>query len=189
MDDIKFKSSSFATYSQYIAAPIIIGILIFQIYFYFIKGVAIDEESLFMLPFFVWASIFLIISINKLRYVKVYEKNIIIKTLKNESVIEYKDIEWINQNIFGSNWYILLIKYFDVASGKKKTIFIFPEMYTVRENFTIFGESNITKYTREQIIKANPSYLIQNEPSRWYLAKWIFLTLIPFVVFSFFLIM
>lgn len=185
--DTKYKSSSFATYSQYIAAPIIIGFLIYYIYA-IINGKPLTQDELFWMPFFAWASIFSILSLSKLKYIEVRQDNILMKSPKGEKILEYKDIEWVNQSIFGSNWYIVTIKYKENISGKSKTIIVFPEMYTLKENFTIFGESNITKYIREQIIKVNQSYSIQNEPSRWYLTKIIFGSLIPFLIISFMLL-
>jgi hypothetical protein len=184
----QYKSSSFATNSQYIATPIIVSIFLFQIYYFFIAGNLIDEESLFMMPFWFWATIIVIINVIKLRYVSVNENNILMKSLKGEEVLEYKDIEWINQNIFGSNWYILTIKYKNNKTGKSNMIFVLPEMYTSKERLFSFKELNITKYIREQAIKSNQSYNIMNEPSRWYLTKWLFLTFLPFILLSFFLI-
>lgn len=182
--DIKYKSSSFATYSQYFAAPIIIGMFLYYAYAVF-NGNNLSQEEYFFLPFWLWASIVVIISILKLRYIKVTESNILMKSLEEEEVLDYKDIEWVNQNIFGSNWYILSIKYKDIKTNKSKVIFVFPEMYSSRERLTIFGELNMVKYIREQAIKVNPSYQEANEPSRWFLTKWIFGTLIPFVLVSF----
>ena len=79
-------------------------------------------------------------------------------------------------------------RYKDRTTGKSKTIFVLPEMYTNKERLFSFRELNITKYMREQIVKSNPAYQIENEPSRWYLARWIFLSLLPFLIFSFILI-
>ncbi|HEY5588456.1 MAG TPA: hypothetical protein VIK86_05805 [Candidatus Paceibacterota bacterium] len=186
--NVEYKSSKFATYSQYFASPVIVAIFLFQIYYFFIAGHAIDEESLFMLPFWTWASIVVIINVTKLRYVKVSEDSILMKTLISEKTLEYKDIEWINQNIFGSNWYILTIKYKNNETGKSNIIFVLPEMYTSRERLFSFSELNITKYIREQVIKVKPEYRIENEPSRWALAKWMFLSLIPLFLISFLLI-
>jgi hypothetical protein len=110
------------------------------------------------------------------------------KVLGNEEILEYKDIEWINQNIFGSNWYIISMKIRNIKTGKSKIIFLLPEQYTSREGWSVlnpFSELNITKYIREKIIEENPSYDISSEPSRWYLSKWIFLTVIPFVIIGF----
>ena len=188
--DTKFKSSSFATYSQYIASPIIICIFMYYVYAISI-GKHLTQDELFFIPFWIWASIVVIINIIKLRNVTVSENGILMKSLVAKNILLYKDIEWINQNIFGSSWYIISIKYKNTETGKSNIIFILPEQYTSRESWSIlnpFVELNITKYIREQIIKANPSYQIQNEPSRWYLAKWIFLSILPFLVISFFLI-
>lgn len=185
--DIKYKSSKFATCSQYIASLIIICIFLYYVYVIFVGGV-LSEEELFFIPFWVWASIFITINLFKLRYIEVRESNILMKTFGNEKILEYKDIEWVNQNIFGSNWHILAIKYKDNISSKSKTMIVFPEMYTSRESLAIFGELNITKYIREQIIKVNSSYNIANEPSRWYLAGWIFGSFVPFLIVSFLLI-
>lgn len=185
--DTKYKSSSYATYSQYIVLLLTIGILFY--YFYkFYTGISLTEEEYFFLPFWVWSIFFLIFNINKLKYIEVRERNILMKTLRSEKILEYKDIEWINQNIFGSNWHILSIKYHDNETGKLKTIIVFPEMYTRKENLAIFNELNITKYIREQIIKSNGAYLVSNEPSRWYLAAWIFGSFVPFLFISFLLI-
>ena len=188
----KYKSSKFATYSQYFATPVVIGVFLFQVYYFFIAGNSIDEESLFFIPFWLWASMTVIINFIKLRYVEVREDNILMKTMLGvEKILNYKDIVWINQNIFGSNWYIISIKYRNSETGKLKVIFVLPEQYTRREGWkvvNIFQELNVTKYIREQIIKSNSSYNSENEPSRWYLFVWMFLTLIPFILVSFLLI-
>ena len=176
------------TYLQYIISPIILGICFYGFYFYF--SVANVGESLpgYYLPIMLWIIIVLIINIIKLRFVKVNEDNIFVKTFIKEKVINYKDIIWINQNLIGSNWYIITIKYINIENGKSKIIYMLPEMYSSNENASIFRigqELNIVKYIREQIIKANPSYSIEGEPSRWYLVKWIFLSIIPFLLISF----
>ena len=183
-----YKSSKFATYSQYIASPIIVIAFLFQIYYFFIAGNVIDEESLFMMPFWFWASIIVSINFYKLRYINVSENNILMKTLISEKTLGYKDIEWINQNIFGSNWYILTIKYKNNETGKSNIIFVLPEMYTSKERLFSFNELNITKYIREQVFKVNPEYKKENEPSRWALAKWTFVSVLPFLLLSFYLI-
>ena len=151
-------------------------------------GGPLIEDELFYLPFWFWATIVVVINFVKLRYVKVSENNISMNSLAGEEILLYKDIEWINQNIFGSNWYILTIKYKDSKTGKSKMVFVFPEMYTSKESLSFYKELNMTKYIREQIIKENPSYMIENEPSRWYLTKWVFLSFLPFMILSFLLI-
>lgn len=183
--DIKYKSSKFATYSQYIAAPIVIFVFIYQINLFITTGGGSEEMPIFFLPFWFWASIVVLVNLYKVKYVEVTENNILLKSLIGDKILEYRDIEWINQNIFGSNWYILTIKYKDKITGKSNIIIVFPEMYTNKENLAIFSELNITKYIREQIIKINPGYKIEDEPSRWYIAKWMFITLIPFLLISF----
>jgi hypothetical protein len=181
--NIQYQSSKFATYFQYISSPIVICIFLYYVYVIFTGGI-LSHDELFFVPFLLWASIFVTINLFKLKYIEVRENDILIKSPSGEKILEYKDIEWINQNIFGSNWYILAIRYKDNISGKSKIIIVFPEMYTTRERLTIFGELNITKYIREQIIRVNQSYSISNEPSRWYLTKWIFISLIPFIMVS-----
>lgn len=188
----QYKSSAFMTYLQYVISPIIIGLCLYIFYYFFTMGNSVESMPSYYLPLMIWILIGVIINIVKLRYIKVTENNIIINTLSGEKVLDYKDIEWINQNILGSNWYIISLKYKNNETGKFKTIFIFPEMYTAHENISLFAnlsqELNITKYIREQIIKANPAYQQNNEPSRWYLAKWAFLSIIPFLLASFLLI-
>lgn len=183
--EIKYKSSSFATYSQYLAVLLVLPFFIYQLYLFITTGGGTEEMPVFFLPFWCWASIVVVVNVIKIRYIKVAENNILMESPLGKKVLDYKDIEWINQNIFGSNWYILTIKYRDLDTGKSKIIIVFPEMYTSRESLVIFSELNITKYIREQIIKVNPAYRIENEPSRWYLTKWIFGTLVPFVLISF----
>ena len=183
-----YKSSKFATYSQYFFSPIIVVVFLFQIYYFFIAGNEINKEVFFMMPFWLWASIIVIIDFYKLRYINVSENNILMKSLKGEEILEYKDIEWINQNIFGSNWYIISIKYKNIETGKSNIIFVLPEMYTNKENIFSFSELNITKYIRDQIIKVKSEYKIENEPSRWALAGWTFISILPFLLLSFYLI-
>jgi len=142
------------------------------------------------MPILFWACIGLVICILKLRYVKVTENNILIKKLNSEEIIEYKDIEWINQNIIGSGWYIILIKYKDIKINKSKIILILPEFYTEecsRYFMNTFKELDMTKYIRNQIIKNNQNYIVSEEPSRWMILKLIILSLIPFLLFTFIL--
>ena len=187
-----YKSSSFMTYLQYVVSPIIIGICLYGFYYFFTTGSTIESIPVYYLPIMVWVSIIVIINIVKLRYIEVNENNILVKNVYEKKALNYKDIEWINQNILGSNWYIISLKYKDIESGKYKTVFIFPEMFTSTENTSLFAnlgqELNITKYIREQIMKANPAYQQSNEPSRWYLFKWVFLSIVPFLLVSFLLI-
>lgn len=179
-----YKISKFITYLQYIVSPLVVFVFLYYIYSVF-TGEVLSKEELFFIPIWFWACIFVVVNLFKLRYIEVRQNNILVKSPFGNKTIEYSDIQWINQNIFGSNWYIIAIKYKNNLLGKSKTIIVFPEMYTLKENFTLFGELNVTKYIREQIIKSNKSYSIQNEPSRWYLTKIIFGSLVPFLIFSF----
>ena len=50
--DTKYKSSSFATYSQYISSPIIIFIFLYYMYVVFM-GKHLTQDELFYIPFYV----------------------------------------------------------------------------------------------------------------------------------------
>lgn len=189
--DTKYKSSKFITYLQYIISPIIFGFCLYGFYLYFSPTNLKESLPAYYLPIMFWIMIVLVINIIKLRFIKVNENNIIIKNINHEKIVDYKDIIWVNQNLIGSNWYIVTIKYHSSEDNKSKIIYMLPEMYSSNENVSIFKigqELNIVKYIREQIIKANPAYQVENEPSRWYLVKWIFLSLVPFLLVSLFLL-
>lgn len=189
----KFKSSFWVTTMQYIATPFIIGITLYSIYFYLNnKGQSTEDFQTvaFYLPLMFWASVYMIFSIYKLRYINVTGENILINTLGTKESINYKDIEWINQSGIGSNWYILTIKYKDEKTGNFRIIHALPEIYTNRETISVlnpFADLQVTKFIREKIINIKPEYRIENEPSRWYLPKKIFLSLLPFLILYFFI--
>lgn len=188
--DTQYKSSFFMTYLQYILSPIIIGIFLYEVFCFLTIGNFVGEIHSYEMPIILWASIGIIINITRIKYIKVTENNILIKTINREKVLDYKYIEWISQSIIGG-WYIISIKYENPETGKSKVIYILPEVYNNREGgFLIlnpFRELNITKFIREQIIKVNPVYRKENEPSRWYLFIQVLLSIIPFILISIFL--
>lgn len=191
--ETKFKSSFLMTTIQYIITPLVIGVTLYSIYFYLNnKGQYIGDfnEIAFYLPFLFWASVYMIFSISKLRYINVTDNNILINSLITKELLNYKDIEWINQSGIGSNWYILTIKYKNQVTGRTKIIYTLPEIYTKRESLSIFNpfvDLEITKFIREKIISVKPEYRREDEPSRWYLPKKIFLSLLPFLILYFFI--
>jgi len=183
----QYKSSSFATNLQYILSPVLLVLFLYFFYLSSNTSNLADKIPMSYIPIIVWTSILLVLNLFKLKYLTINDSNILVKTLNGQNIIEFNDIVWINQSNIGSNWYVIFIKYINKETGKSKIIYMLPEMYTSREGVSVlnpFGELNITKYIREQIIKANPSYQKENEPSRWSLIIWVFISLIPFVLIS-----
>ncbi len=192
--ETKFKSSFFATTVQYIVTPIIV-VSFFYLASYYFNNIGQNtkdfNEIAFYLPVLFWASVYMVFSIYQLRYINVLDDNLIIKALGGrDEIINYNDIEWINQSGIGSSWYIITIKYKNKETGKSKIIYALPEIYTRRETLSVlnpFTNLQVTKFIREKIINVKPEYKIENEPSRWYLPKKIFLSLLPFLVLYFFI--
>ncbi len=191
----KFKSSFWVTTTQYIATPIIIILFLYSVNYYFNNlGQSTEDFKTvsFYLPFLFWASVYMIFSIYELRYIDVSDDNIKTKSIGiGDEIINYNEIEWINQSGIGSNWYILTFKYKNKETGKSKIIHALPEMYTIRESLSIFNpfaDLEITKFIRSKIISSNGDYRTDNEPSRWYIPKRMFLSFLPFLVLYFFVL-
>lgn len=178
-----YKSSLFRTIFSYVFyLPLII--IIWCIFFYglILSGFSIIA-IIYYLPILLLLTTSQIFSTIKLRYIKVNKDGILIKTLNGDKLLEYKDIEWINQPLFSpiSYWGHILIKYKNKENDKNKIIIIFPEFinfFAVAYTKFSIWEFDMTKYIREQVIKSNPTYSIENEPSRWYLFKLFFFSFI-----------
>ena len=84
---------------------------------------------------------------------------------------------------------LISIKYHDYETGKSNKILIIPSMSSQIFRFNIFSaEVEMTKFIREQIIKSNPGYDPNSEPSRWLTFGLFFLTglIITFIINTYF---
>jgi len=127
-----------------------------------------------------WSLIWLTIMMIRLRSVEATEVKLIINTLMGEKSIDYVDIEWISQ-IALLNPILISLKYYDKETGVSKKILIMPSISSQLFRFNLFGEENMTKFIRKQIIKSKPDYSKDSEPSRWLPFGLVLITALPLV--------
>lgn len=170
--NILYKSSSFQTYFYYIIYPILICISAFFIF----KMISYGDFGLFMvimICIFIFVFISLIESLYALKYIKVTESCILIRTFKGEKIVEYKNILYV-YNLVNIKGIYLILWYQDTETNKKRVIMVRPEneILLIKSNYSSYlfgkGEIEMTKYIKERAIKENPSYLNINNP-RWFL--------------------
>lgn len=133
-----------------------------------------------------WALIWLIILMVRLKRVEANDSHFVIKSFNGEKAIDYSDIEYVSQ-IALINPELISIKYRDTRSGETTKILVIPGTL-VKFKWNPFEEHDMTKYIRGQIVKRNPNYSTEAEPSRWATLGFILLTGIPIMIYvSFFL--
>lgn len=125
-----------------------------------------------------WAAIWLAVMMIRLQSVKATADKLVIKTLRWEKTVDYKDVEWVSQPAF-INPILISLKYFDRESGTSKKILIMPPMSSQLFRLNIFSEMEMTEFIRKRIMEAQPSYSKELEPSRWLPVGLIMLSGIP----------
>lgn len=169
---ILYKSSSFQTYVYYIIYPILMCISI-----YFTYGIVsygnFSFFNIIMILIFIYVFIEAAESFLKLRYIEVTENSILIKTIKKNKVVEFKDVVCV-YNLINFKGTYLILWYKDAETQKLKVILVRPEVekFQPKINISLYleggGELGITKFIKEKAIKENPDYLNINNP-RWFL--------------------
>jgi hypothetical protein len=129
-----------------------------------------------------WALIWLIILMIRLRNIEANDSQLIIKSLNGQKAIDYRDIEYVSQ-LAMVRPDLISIKYRDKKTGESKKILVMPSTTSEAFKFKFLEEHEMTKFIRGQIIKQNPSYSSELEPSRWTTVGLVILTAIPIMIY------
>ena len=164
---VLYKSSMFQTYAYYVIYPVLICISLYCIY----GIVSYGDFGLFniiMILIFLLCLIAATESLLKLRYIEVTENNILIKTIKKNRVVTFKDVVYVYNLIsFKGNYLVLWYK--DIDTRKLKVILVRPEMEKLFSNYLNRGGNlEMTKFIKEKAMQENPDYLKINK-RRWFL--------------------
>lgn len=187
-----YKSSSFITYFTYISYLVGIFSYICFIFYYLINENFAKNLHLFLIISFFPILCEFIRFLIKLKYIEVNENNIIIRSLhgNNEKVLEYKDIQSINQYTFNS--IIIKIKYKNNETNKLNTMIVMPEVLIPKEDkyvlfrFRVRPEMNITKYLKREVLSKNPTFSNKNIHSPYlYVAERVLLFSVYFIIFMY----
>lgn len=125
-----------------------------------------------------WGLVWLIILMSRLRSIEATKDNLVINKLNGQETIDYKDIEYVYQIAMVSPTLISL-KYNDRRTGESHKILIMPSTSSQMFKFNFLEELEMTKFIRDQIVKANPNYNTDSEPSKWVSLGLIMLTGVP----------
>lgn len=161
------KSSSLTFFYKYLFTPIWAGFILFGIATVgshaeqFFKGWNL-AACLIVLYGLIW----LIPMMIRLRTVEASDANIVIINSSGNELISYQDIEYISQFAL-INPALITLKYKRSRTGELRKILIMPSTTSQAFNFDVLAEHEMTKYIRAKILSANPSYRVENEPSRW----------------------
>ena len=117
----------------------------------------------------------------RLRSVEANNDKLIIKNLNGQETIEYSDIEYFSQMAMIRPTLISL-KYNDKRTGDSRNILIMPDTSSQIFKFNFLEEHGMTKFVRDQIIKSNPNYNTDIEPSKWLPFGLIVLTGVPVMI-------
>lgn len=135
-----------------------------------------------------WSGFLAIVVYLKTKKIQVNENNILIKKFNKEKILDYKDIEWIFEFISSeieNNQELdrlIIIKYKDNKTGKSDFILVTPGFDKGKDGYEPKRNSGTYKYIKEQILKFNPSYKKEDEPSKWQIIGFIILSLVPFIL-------
>ncbi|MCU4174865.1 hypothetical protein [Carboxylicivirga sp. N1Y90] len=113
----------------------------------------------------------------KLRYVEASEDGLLVKDFKRETLIEYKQIEWVTKFDFTSPWFIT-IKYKDTRSGESKKVAYFLD----KKEQQLFGDDKMTAFIKSRMKIDNPWFKPDDEPSMIKNLIILVLYAIPFVL-------
>jgi hypothetical protein len=177
-----YKSSPFTFVFKYFFPVFMLVGVIFGIYMSWTEG---TPESLGfakgMITVTLWISIFLVQMPFRLKNIETTEKGILIKDLGNETLVEYKDIEWITKFDFSSPWFIT-IKYHIKETDEYKKISFMPN----QRDQKFFANDSMTEYIKNKIISENLNYSNETQPSQ--IKNFILLMIlgIPFALLAFY---
>lgn len=161
------KSSSLTFFYKYLFTPIWAGFILFGI-----ATVGSHAEQFFKdwnlaaCLIVLYGLIWLIPMMIRLRTVEASDANIVIINSSGNELISYQDIEYISQFAL-INPALITLKYKRSRTGELRKILIMPSTTSQAFNFDVLAEHEMTKYIRAKILSANPSYRVENEPSRW----------------------
>lgn len=184
--NILYKSSSLNLYTRYLITPLITVLLVYILYLVLTGNASGQEIDLVELPLMAWAVVMVNFLSFYTRGIKVTEENILIRSLRKETILNYKDIEWISQSYVGRP--SLYIKYQDRQTGKSKLLITAPQIYNTEQFSTLlfhpFRELDVTSYIRTRIQAFRPEYNKSMEPSQWIFFWIIVFSLMPFLLIS-----
>jgi hypothetical protein len=108
-------------------------------------------------------------SLLKLRYIEVTEDYILIKSLKKEKVVKFKDVAYV-YNLISFRGDYLLLWYNDVETGKLEVVLVRPAMNKISISSYLYreGDLEITKFIKEKAMRENHEYL-KTDKRRWFL--------------------
>jgi hypothetical protein len=130
-----------------------------------------------------WLLLWLIYLMIRLRNVEADDTQITINGFNGEKAVDYKDIEYVSEVLL-LRPDLISIRYRDTDTGDPKNMLVMPDRRTASP-FKIMEENHMTKYIRAQVIKHNPGYSPEHEPSRWKTLGFFLLTGMPSVIYSF----
>lgn len=124
-----------------------------------------------------YALLWLIPLVLRLRFVELYEGKMVVRGFRKSLDVSYEAIEWLYEIVI-MNPQMISIKLKDDFNLPLRKLFIIP---AEKSSFRIFGEGEVVKFIRQQVIKAQPSYSPSNEPSRWFPLFLLLGTVVPLV--------
>lgn len=122
-----------------------------------------------------------------LRSAEANEHHLLIKKIKGTQIINYADIEYVSQPLM-VNPKLISIRYTDRESGTSENILLMPSRSSYVFKFDMFGELDMTRFLRQQILKYNPNFTREAEPSRWKLFAMIMATVAVMLLILFLLL-
>jgi hypothetical protein len=128
-----------------------------------------------------WGLIWLVVLMIRLRTVEATRDNLIIKKLSGQEIIDYSDIEYVSQ-IAMLRPTLISLKYLNRKTGESHKILIMPDAGALMFPFNFLEEVDMTRFIRQQVVRANPDYNRESEPSKWLPFGLIMLTGIPIVL-------
>lgn len=173
LNEVNVYRSSWATsFYKYLFTPLFIaGFLVALIFTWSTDDQFLIEWRKSVTIIFFWGVAWLTILMVRLRSFEANRENFLVKTIRGEYYIEYKDIDWIYQPVL-IRPVLVSIKYWDRKNGKSRRILLIHKMSVA----DFFNEIELVKFIRDRIITSNPNYDSAKEPSRWLPIVSLFLT-------------
>ncbi len=157
-----YKSSPFTFIFKFFFPFFMLAGLIFGIYIAWIEGSPESQGfAKAMITVTIWLSIFLVQMPFRLKNIETTDNGIIIKDFGKETIIDYKDIQWITKFDFSSPWFVS-IKYYIKETGEYKKISFMPNQSDQR----FFANDAMTEFIKNKIITENLNYSKDTQPSQ-----------------------
>jgi hypothetical protein len=171
---ILYKSSAFQTYTYFVIYPLIIFACLYCLF----GIIGYGDFGLFniaMIAIFAFCLIVATECLLKLRRIEVTEKYILVKTIRKDKVVNFKDVAFVYSLISYRGTYMVLW-YKDTETQKLEVVLVRPEMEKAIFNDLDGGEDlPITKFIREKAIKENVEYVKYGK------RRWLFFSLSPYL--------